>query len=103
MPCNLTTSCFFLLLLYLTILYQSSSAFAVMLLLAFGILSGILHLLYEVSHIQIQFPEVVLESSQKGTGYLRITIKNTGKRAIQQASMKKIGRASCRERVSSPV
>lgn len=88
MLCNLTTSCFFLLLLYLTILYQSSSAFAVMLLLAFGILSGILHLLYEVSHIQIQFPEVVLESSQKGTGYLRITIKNTGKHAIQQASMK---------------
>ena len=88
MLCNLTTTCLFLLLVYLTILYKSSAACALMLLLALGILFGILHLFYTVSHVQIEFPEVVVESSQKGTGHLAIRIKNTGKLSVQQTSMK---------------
>lgn len=79
--------CFLIVLLYVTILYKSVAACALLLLLLLGIVFGVGHFLYAASHLKLHFPEVLAETFQKNTYPFTILVKNTGIFPISGLSM----------------
>lgn len=70
--------CFLIVLLYVTILYKSAAACALMLLFLLGTALGIVHFLYAASHVKLLVPKVLADTFQKYTCPFTILVKNTG-------------------------
>lgn len=67
---NILSVCFLMVLLYVTILYKSTAACALMLLLLLCMILGLGKFLYAVFCLKFRFPTVLAETFQKNTSLL---------------------------------
>lgn len=84
---NILSICFLMVLLYVTILYKSTAACALMLLLLLCMILGLGKFLYAVFCLKFRFPTVLAETFQKNTCPFTILVKNTGFFPVSGLSM----------------